>query len=452
MLELTRLRWLVLLSFCRLLILPACSCEMQHRVASRHRTVGGPALMPPPSLSPSLRPDAAATRRLGQRFAVGVVGGALCNDALLLLMLVPMLPALLPSASPLRLACLFSSKDLCQLVCAPLAGALTLEVGAQNSLTASLLLLALSTVAFAEAQSFRGLLGARALQGAASAALMSGGLTLVAESHDPGLRNEAIARAQTGLGVGATLGPCLGGLLLAAIGRRLTFYVAAVLVLLNGVAALGLRFLMPPPELLLERKQVLRERPSRQLVHLVRDRNVRVVALSIFAQYAAGGCFDAVFGIHLHETFGSGPAEASLIFSLEPVTYLVTMALLSPRIGGIRKSRCSMFGVGLIALSLPCLTAGGRRAAVTLATVFHGVGYGFKDCASHGLLAEAVERSGIGSFAMAFALADVADSLGYVLGPPLGSALCHLLGRTPGLGLFAAAVATILPALSSVPG
>ena len=81
------------------------------------------------------------------------------------------------------MACLFSAKDLCQLLFAPLAGALTLRAGAQFSLTFSLMVLAATTLAFAEASDFPTLMAARALQGVASAAVMSGGLTLVAQTY-----------------------------------------------------------------------------------------------------------------------------------------------------------------------------------------------------------------------------------------------------------------------------
>ena len=52
---------------------------------------------------------------------------------------------------------------------------------------------------------------------------------------------------------------------------------------------------------------------------------------------------------------------------------------------------------------------------------------------------------------MAFSLADVADSLGYVLGPPLSSALCSALGKTPGLAVFGLGVAAIVPAVARLP-
>ena len=83
---------------------------------------------------------------------------------------------------------------------------------------------------------------------------------------------------------------------------------------------------------------------------------------------------------------------------------------------------------------------------VAASLLLHGAGYAFKDAASHGLLAELVDAHGVGTYAMAFALADAADSAGYIVGPPLGAALMGVLGRTPGLALCAAAVWLLVPA------
>ena len=47
---------------------------------------------------------------------------------------------------------------------------------------------------------------------------------------------------------------------------------------------------------------------------------------------------------------------------------------------------------------------------------------------------------------MAFALADVADSAGYMIGPPLGHLLMRALGRTEGLAISALAVLLLVPA------
>ena len=78
-------------------------------------------------------------------------------------MLVPMLPFLAPEGSGhLTLALLFSAKDATQVVFAPLAGFSTLRLGARTTLAASLLGLAATTAAFAEARGFGALVACRA--------------------------------------------------------------------------------------------------------------------------------------------------------------------------------------------------------------------------------------------------------------------------------------------------
>ncbi len=149
------------------------------------------------------------------------------------------------------------------------------------------------------------------------------------------------------------------------------------------------------------------------------------------------------------DCFSVGPAAASLAFALEPLSYLVGMLLLAPRAdcgGPRRKPRFAAAGLALTALSLPVLSLGRRKASVAASLVLHGAGYAFKDTASHGLLADLVDAHGVGTYAMAFALADVADSAGYMIGPPLGHLLMRALGRTEGLAISALAVLLLVPA------
>lgn len=388
-----------------------------------------------------------------QRAVVITVSVALFGDVLLLLMIVPMLPSLLApppagvgAAGDFALAVIFVAKDVFQLLCAPLAGALTLRYGARASLAASLAGLTASTVAFAEAATFKQLLAARCFQGATSSALMSGGLTLIAETHTPDCRGAAMARANSGLGIGAALGPVLGGLLLEALGRRRTFYCVALLIGLTAVAAAALGRAAPTTSQPTSASMGRGEAPVRQLLALVRIPAVGVACSGLFAALAAGGLFDALFGIHLSETYGIGPARASLIFSIEPTTYLLTLALLGGLADVVSKPVLSAAALGLVGLSLPLLTIGPSLVSVFAATLIHGIGYGCKDVVGAALLADLVDRHGAGSYAMAFALADMSDSLGYVLGPLGGVALCKALGsRTLGLSAFALGCWVLVP-------
>jgi MFS family permease len=384
---------------------------------------------------------------LYQRLAVLTVGMALFNDVVLLLMLVPMLPNLFSPATDLQLTTLFAVKDVGQLICAPLAGALIIQTGARGSLAVSLLGLGMSTIAFAEARTFKHLMLARLCQGIASAAIMSGGLTLVAESHSAEERPAAMARAHSGMGLGATIGPVLGGFLFERFGRKMTFYAAASLVFLNAVLWLALNQVAPSVRSS-SRTQSRRsaEAPLSQLVSLIANRDVAIVAFGIFAILAAGGLFDVVYGIHMQDTFHMGPGRASFIFSIEPLTYMLCMAACAPVANRISKKELAALGIGLVALSLPMLVAGNRMTSVYTAMIVHGLGYGMKDLVGNALLADLVDLHGVGSYEMAYALADMSDSIGYILGPLLGITLCRVLrSRVSGLLISALLCALLVP-------
>ena len=51
---------------------------------------------------------------------------------------------------------------------------------------------------------------------------------------------------------------------------------------------------------------------------------------------------------------------ASLVFSIEPITYLLTLKVLEPYADRLSKLALSALGLALIGISLPLLTAGGR--------------------------------------------------------------------------------------------
>jgi DHA2 family multidrug resistance protein-like MFS transporter len=414
---------------------------------------------------------------LVKKLTVFAVGFGLFNDVALLLMIVPILPTLAEAATgnaatDLQMALLFSIKDICQLIGAPIAGALTLRHGARKLLAASLAGMAAATVAFAEGRTFRALLFARACQGIASAELMSGGLSLIAQTHTASEdRTAAMALAHSGLGLGATLGPVLGGLLYGSLGRRATFYAAASLVLLNSlvvwrlpipshVAAVAVTAATSAtaataaaPPVPTSTRRSGRESATQQLLSLVSERDVAIVAAGVIAILAAGGLFDTIYGLQLSGTHGVGPARASVIFALEPLCYMLSLWLLAPLGRHTPKPVIASLGLGLVGLSLPVLVMGDRLVSVLAALIIHGIGYGFKDLVGNSLLADLVDRRAVGSYEMVFALADMADSIGYILGPICGVALCRALrSRALGLLVFGLGCVALMPMMLCVDG
>ena len=94
---------------------------------------------------------------------------------------------------------------------------------------------------------------------------------------------------------------------------------------------------------------------------------------------------------------------------------------------------------------------GSSLASVVASLLVHGAGYAARDTVGHGLLADLVDRHKVGSYAMAFALADCADSVGYIVGPIVGFALARWLrSRTAALLAVGAICAALSPVIARV--
>lgn len=132
------------------------------------------------------------------------------------------------------------------MISAPFAGVLCSKFSPQVALISSILGLGVATVVFAEANTFWQLLLARGAQGAASAAVLCGGLSLIAETHPQSIRGKAMGYAQSGLAAGMLMGPLIGGLGFEQLGRKNTFRFAAGMLLANAIAMILLMGVAPP--------------------------------------------------------------------------------------------------------------------------------------------------------------------------------------------------------------
>ena len=119
------------------------------------------------------------------------VGAALFLDFLLVTMVIPIFPSMMPRAE-MRAGILFAAKPLAQVLCNPLAAMLDHSV----ALRVGTILGALGALTFGLANGFAALLAIRLAQGAASAGVMTGGMSLLMSSHAESARPQAeIGRA-----------------------------------------------------------------------------------------------------------------------------------------------------------------------------------------------------------------------------------------------------------------
>mmetsp|Transcript_22748 Transcript_22748/g.33954 ORF Transcript_22748/g.33954 Transcript_22748/m.33954 type:complete len:490 (-) Transcript_22748:57-1526(-) len=396
------------------------------------------------------------TRR--RSLVVLLVATALFNDMLQLTMLLPIIHTLVSSPPPLgvtnnkevALGLFFASKDICQMMSAPFAGVLCSKFSPHVALISSILGLGVATFVFAEAKTFWQLLLARGAQGAASAAVLCGGLSLIAETHPQNVRGKAMGYAQSGLAAGMLMGPLIGGLLFERLGRKNTFRFAAGMVLANAIAMIMLMGVAPPESSRdkengninkkVEADLSLAKKSSKQLL---RNFDILAVTASTFVIHAVVGVIKPLSQVVLDKEFGVTMVKRSFIISIATLAFFIAAP-----IAGILSDR--MQRSHLVALSLVLMSCSSAFFALRhlglwafyVSVALLGVAMGVQKSSSQSLLADLVDKHELGEYSMVYALSDVADSLGLIVGPLVGLAVSQIYG--PSVGVLSIGIPCLL--------
>ncbi|KAL7465583.1 hypothetical protein ACHAXS_006083 [Conticribra weissflogii] len=337
---------------------------------------------------------------------------------------------------------------------APLAGALTARTSSRLSLLLSLLGLAAATLLFADAATFRRLLLARAAQGAASAAVLCGGMSLVAETHGGRSRGKAMGAAQTGLALGLLCGPLIGGMCFERWGRKRTFRLAAGILGLNAIGMVGLMGLDGWKGW----REVSKKGKSARSVwdntkELLAERDILAVSLATLAIHAAVGVIKPLSQVVLDEEFGVTMVNRSFIISIATVAYFVMTPIAGYWCDAGERS--NLVAGSLLLMFGSCAFFGLRFWigiwAFYISVGLLGVALGLFKCSSSSLLADLVDRHRNGEYSMVYALADVSDSLGLIVGPIVGLYLSQLYGPSFGVIAIGSLSLMLVPILMKIP-
>lgn len=342
---------------------------------------------------------------------------------------------------------------------APIAGLLTARTSPNAALALSTTGLGLATFVFAEATTFWQLLLARGAQGVASAAVLCGGLSLIAATHPADVRGSAMGLAQTGLALGLLSGPLVGGLLFSRMGRRRTFRLAAGIVLANAAAMAGLMALAPPERMDHTTAEQREKHPTAQkdasLVastkQLLTNRDILVVTASTLAIHAVVGVIKPISQMVLDTEFGITMVKRSFIISIATVSYFVT----APFSGWLsdHMSRPRVVALSLVIMSGSSVLFTLRHLSMWsfyICVSLLGVALGMQKSSSQSLLADLVDKYELGEYSMVYALSDVADSLGLILGPLVGLWLSQIFTHSTGVLAMGALCLTLAPAVLRV--
>ena len=342
-------------------------------------------------------------------------------------------------ASLLSLGVLLAVYDGAEVALKPVFGSLADRVGARPVLLGGLLAFAAASAAFVVAGDPAWVGLARFGQGAAAAAFSPAAGVLVSRLTPHGGHGRGFGRYGAWKGLGYTLGPLLGGVLIAAGGYSLLFTTLAVL----GVAVAGWALAVVPAVPALPRARQTVADLARRLTSPGFVRPTLALAAAT-AALSVGVGFLPVAGA----SRGLGPLATGAIVSL----LAAAAALVQPRAGRARDNGRIGDRTGLAAGL--ALTAVGSAAVVipgiaglVAAAILIGIGVGLITPIGFAYLATTTPTERLGQ---TLGSAEVGRELGDAGGPLLVGGLAAAATLTPALLTFAALL-TATAAIVAVP-
>ena len=329
-------------------------------------------------------------------------------------------------ASLLTLGLLLAVYDGAEVALKPVFGSLADRVGARPVLLGGLLAFAAASSAFVIAGNPAWVGLARFGQGAAAAAFSPAAGVLVSRLNPPGSQGRGFGRYGAWKGLGYTLGPVLGGVLIAAGGYPLLFATLALL----GVAVAGWALLMVPTVAPLPR--------ARQTVaDLVRRLTSPGFVRPTLALAAATGALSV--GVGFLPVIGAQRGLGTLVTGAIVSVLAAAAALVQPRVGRARDAgrigdRTGLAtGLLLAAAGCAAVLIPGIAGLIT-AAILIGVGVGLITPIGFAHLAATAPRARLGQ---TMGAAEVGRELGDAGGPLLVGALAAAITLIPALLTFA---------------
>lgn len=287
-------------------------------------------------------------------------------------------------------------------------------------ISTAMFVLAFASLLMAFASSIWMLILARGLQGFASAAAWVAAQPLIARAS--GVEEvdvQQLSVVTIAAGVGVIAGPLLGG-----VGRLETPF------LINAALAAGLGL---SSALLLPRQGTATAGKTLVVRDLLRRRGIIIACLAIFASCAAFGIMELLLPLRL-DRLGYAKLTIGTLFGIFSVVYVISQPLITrwiARRGGYEPIFIGSLG---LAVMMVAVTRASRFASLSAMMAVLGAFSGTLFLASMLVVGENSREGQRGS---AYALWNLAFSLGYLVGPTVGGNLSNTFGLTTAFYVFA---------------
>ena len=334
---------------------------------------------------------------------------------------VPILPDLATrfSASPTVVGLLFASFGVTLLTLSIPMGMVSDRIGRKGPMMFGLVLLAVSTVAFAYAQSMKMLFVARLLQGAADGLTWIVGFAMIADIYAPEERGRAMGLAMAGSTLGIIIGPVLGGWLYEIGGIRLPFLVVAAI----SLADLIVFGLVAP--------HTRGSGASAPMRRVLTHRPIAITALVVIAGGGTLAMLEPVIPLVMQSRAGLGPASIGTLFGIAAVASTTMHPIygrLSDRWGG---RRLMLTGLIASAFVLPLLNFAVDFRSAALAMVPMWIVFSMMITPSLAYMAEVSSRAGFEAYGIVYGVYNMAWAVGLMIAPAVGGFLLERVGLGP---------------------
>lgn len=314
-----------------------------------------------------------------------------------------------------QFALLYGAYAASVLLVTPVFGYLGDRIGGRTTMLYGLGLAACATLLFAIAPNLSVLLLARLFQGAASAALWTSGLALIA-THYVEKRVEMLGYAFAGGTLGSVLGPVAGGLLFHAGGYRLPYLITGILL---AIEAPLMVFLLPA--------KGAAEGETLGIRALLFNKQVLVAALAVGLAAFSVGIVEPLLPVRLAR-YGVTSMVIGVIFTISTLVY----GLSAPVVGRVSErlpvQRVIVLGTIAMAATLPLLAVFKRAIPVCIVLTLVNISFAFMLNPASAELGNAVDQAGMSCYSAAYGVYNICYSIGMLATAGLASAAAHRLG------------------------
>ncbi|XP_019616876.1 PREDICTED: synaptic vesicular amine transporter-like isoform X1 [Branchiostoma belcheri] len=307
---------------------------------------------------------------------------------------------------------LFASKATIQLIVNPFVGPMTNRVGYGIPMFIGFAITLVSTVVFAFGESYAVLFIARSIQGIGSACSSVAGMAVVADRYpDDAERGRAMGIALSGIALGCIGGPLFGGIMYQFFDKSVPFLILAGIALLEG--CLQLLVLRPGAK-----KEILME--GAPLGVLLRDPYIVIAAGSICFANMAIALLEPTLPIWMMDTLDAPSWQIGSIWLPSSIAYLVgayMFGFIATKLGRWLCGLLAMIFVGASMIWMPC--ARSFHGLIPPNAVL-GLAIGVVDSSLMPIMGYLVDRRHVSVYGSVYAIADVANCVGFAIGPAVG--------------------------------